>query len=120
MNGKSDSTVHSFLQSVALVVIPPMLLGFISYVYATLDNNRKERLEFVRAQIGDLYGPLYTLSTTSETVWDSLGKLHRPDFQHTSSKDEIRIWRNMLITVVDPLNESIENTLLSSKRTIRC
>jgi hypothetical protein len=121
MGANSDSSSQPFWRNLGVVLAPTLVIGFISYVYTTLDTRRRERLEFVRGQIVKLYGPLYTLSETTEDVWKNLGKNRKPDFnQHPPDIDKIILWRNLLHNVVLPLNTRIENTLLTSGETIRC
>jgi hypothetical protein len=106
----------------AAVLVPTILTAFFSFVYTTLDTKRKDRLEFVRGQIVNLYGPLYTLSVTNEAVWKTLGKKRKPDFngQVPPSKDQVAAWRSLVQAVVKPLNEQMEATLLKSGEVVRC
>jgi hypothetical protein len=123
MKRNSASTPQSFWRGLVAVLAPALIIGFFSYIYTTLDNKRKDELEFARGQIADLYGPLYTLSAALETVWDSLGRKHGNLWQDASkppSRDQVLLWRNLLNGVVEPLNDQIDNALLSSKQTIRC
>jgi hypothetical protein len=127
MNDPPVSTSHSFSRELFWALLRllflPLIVAFVSYVCATLDNSRKEHLEHVRGEIVNLYGPLCTLSTTVESVWNDLSKKHMPNFdniQTQPSNDEIIFWRNLLKNVVAPLNDRVEQTLLSSKQTVRC
>jgi hypothetical protein len=115
MDAKSDS----FVRGLALGLIPPTVIAFVSFVYSVADTKRKDRLDFVRGQIGQLYGPLYRLSDTNASVWSTLGKLMKP----RSDDDQLNQngqWNLFLKNIVIPLNSRIEDTLLSSGRTIRC
>jgi hypothetical protein len=117
------SRPQSFLQGLAVVLAPTLVLGLVSYAYATLDNRRKEQLEFVRGQIVDLYGPLYTLSAALDKVWGSLGRKRAKLWQDVSNQPnsvQLLQWRNLLESVIEPMNDQIEKTLLTSKQTIRC
>jgi hypothetical protein len=111
-----------FLLGVAAVLIPTILTAFFSFIYTTIDNRRKDQLDFVRGQIVKLYGPLYTLSATNEVVWKTLGKKRRPNFnaEIPPSKDQVIAWRGLLQAVVKPLNEQMEATLLKSGEVVRC
>src|SRR5262249_50780425 len=55
----------------------PILIALISFWYANIDAGRRERLEFVRSQIANLYGPLYSLIRTQKHLWEDLGKNSR-------------------------------------------
>jgi hypothetical protein len=117
------SRPQSFLRSLAVVLAPTLVIGLVSYAYATLDNRRKDQLEFVRGQIVDLYGPLYTLSAALDTVWGTLGRKHAKLWQDVSNPpnpSQLLHWRKLLESVIEPMNDQIEKALLSSKQTIRC
>jgi hypothetical protein len=123
MSDASAPSSHRFMWPLLSTLIPTLILAFGSYVYTTLDARRKERLEFVRGQIGTLYGPLYTLTATSEFVWHNLGKKHMPNFNDEQNLPDIvsiTWWRRLLTDVVIPLNDRAEDVLLSSRETIRC
>jgi hypothetical protein len=119
MKAPSRSPSHKFMLGLAAVLIPTILTAFFSFVYTTLDTKRKDRLEFVRGQIVNLYGPLYTLSVTDEAVWKTLGKKRKPDFnaQVPPSRDQVVAWRSLVQAVVKPLNEQME---AKSGEVIRC
>ena len=121
MSDKSDTSPHSFLRALALVIVPALILWIASFIYTTLDNKRKDKLEFVRGQIVELYGPLYTLSAASQSVWDNLAKKHEINFEEGIPGDEaIFRWRTVLRSVVEPLHDQMEKVLLSSKQVIHC
>jgi hypothetical protein len=122
MKAPARSPTHKFLLGIAAVLIPTILTAFFSFIYTTIDSQRKDRLDFVRGQIVKLYGPLYTLSATNESVWKTLGKNRRPDYHSETppSTDQVVAWRALVQAVVKPLNEQMEETLLKSGELIRC
>jgi len=85
----------------------PILIALISFWYANIDAGRRERLEFVRSQIANLYGPLYSLIRTQKHLWEDLGK---------NSRNNV----TFLTEVALPLNRKIEETMLKSGEVIRC
>lgn len=113
---KPQSFSQVFFTSLAPTLFPALILAFLSYVYTTIDNKRKDELEFVRGQIVDLYGPLYTLTSALETVWKNLGT--RPE----TSLDDVKTppGRELLESAIAPMSNQIETTLLSSKQIVRC
>ena len=116
-----DAKTNSILQQLAIPLILSLATWVGWFVFTTLDDKRKNELEFVRGQIVDLYGPMYTLSAADESVWKSLDKGHSPKFAAGApTDDEIRIWRALMKQVVQPLNQQMETTFLSSKQLIRC
>jgi hypothetical protein len=122
MKTSTRSSSHKFMLGLAAVLIPTILTAFFSFIYTTVDTKRKDRLEFVRGQIVNLYGPLYTLSVTNEAVWRTLGKKRKPDFNSEvpPSKDQVVAWRSLVQAVIKPLNEQMEATLLKSGEVIQC
>jgi hypothetical protein len=100
------SSSQSSIRSMLLALIPTVILAFGSFVYTTVDTARRGRLEFVRGQIGNLYGPLHVLSTTSESTWHALIEKHKPNFDDPSS---VKRWREYIAHVAIPLPfETIE------------
>jgi hypothetical protein len=85
----------------------PIIIALISFWYANIDAGRRGRLEFVRGQIANLYGPVYSLIRTQKHLWEDLGK---------NSPDNI----TFLTEVALPLNRKIEETVLKSGEVIRC
>jgi hypothetical protein len=100
-----------------------VLLALFSFIFATFDGGRKERLEFVRGQIAKLYGPLYTLAEEHEKLWDDLGKSQKAfDTDDNISRDDKKLigWRRFLNKVLLPLDDQIEKTLLKSGEIVQC
>jgi hypothetical protein len=122
MKTSARSPSHKFMLGLAAVLIPTILTAFFSFIYTTIDTKRKDRLEFVRGQIANLYGPLYTLSVTNEAVWRTLGRKRKPDFNSEvpPSKDQVVAWISLVQAVIKPLNEQMEATLLKSGEVIQC
>ena len=118
MNDNTDSILRQLVVPLTLSIVA--WLGW--FAFTTLDNKRKDKLETVRSQIVDLYGPMVALSTTNDSVWKSLDRAHTPKFDVDSAslEDEIRSWRAVFKQVVQPLNGQMEQTFLSSKQVIRC
>jgi len=112
--------------SIALAIIIPLLLSFVawvaSFIFTTFDDKRKNRLAAVRAQIVDLYGPMYTLSAAHDNIWNKLGSVYKPDFSKSDQiqPEQINNWRTVLQNVIQPLNIQMETTFLASKQSIRC
>lgn len=109
-----------------LAILIPLFLSLAawlsSFVFTTFDDKRKGRLVSVRAQIVDLYGPMYTLSAAHDAVWSQLGSTYKPDFSGSADipPEQITNWRTVLQKVIQPLSAQMEETFLSSKQLIRC
>ena len=99
-----------------------VLLALLSFIFATFDAGRKERLEFVRGQIANLYGPLFTLAEEHERLWADLGQIQRPFDAGDISTDDKKLigWRRFLDKVLMPLDDQIEKTLLKSGEVVQC
>lgn len=112
--------------SIALAIAIPLLLSFVawlaSFTFTTFDDKRKNRLNEVREQIVDLYGPMYSLSTAHDSVWNNLGTVCKPDFSKPDQvkPEQLKNWRTVLQKVIQPLNSQMETTFLASKQLIRC
>src|SRR5215467_234440 len=102
-------------------ILIPVFLAFISFVYTALDYSRKERLESVRAQVVNLYGPLAALTDTSEQLWHAVGRNSRPKTEEDLTDDKkLKTWRNFLSKVVLPLSDKIQDILLNGGQIIHC
>jgi len=102
-------------------ILIPVFLAFGSFVYTSLDYSRKERLESVRAQVVNLYGPLAALTETSEQLWQAVGRNSRPKTEEDLNDDKkLKTWRNFLSHVVVPLNDKVQDTLLKGGQIIHC
>jgi hypothetical protein len=102
-------------------ILIPVFLAFISFVYTALDYSRKERLESVRAQVVNLYGPLAALTDTSEQLWHAVGRNSRPKTEEDLNDDKkLKTWRNFLSKVVLPLSDKIQDILLNGGQIIHC
>ena len=102
-------------------ILIPVFLAFGSFVYTALDYSRKERLESVRAQVVNLYGPLAALTDTSEQLWHAVGQNSRPKTEEDLNDDKkLKTWRNFLSQVVVPLNDKVQDTLLKGGQIIHC
>jgi hypothetical protein len=86
----------------------PIVIALVSFWYTTIDAGRRDRLQFVRGQIANLYGPLYSLIRTEKHLWERLG---RSDSNNTAK---------FLAEVASPLNKRIEDVVLASGEVIRC
>jgi hypothetical protein len=112
MSGSSHSSGSFWRRIFSNKTFPPTLwvpivIALISFWYANIDAGRRERLEHVRSQIANLYGPLYSLIRTQKHLWEDLGKNNPTDLA-------------FLAEVALPLNKKIEETALKSGEVIRC
>lgn len=97
-------------------------LAFIGYLATYLNNlrlaQRKERLERVNRQLGELYGPLFALTQASNRAWTAFRSKYRPgqaffDGVTTPSEDELKAWRLWMTTIFMPANSRMYELVLS-------
>ena len=110
---------ESVIRQVTIAVLTAFVLWIGSFIYATFDEKRKNELALVRGEIGDLYGPMYTLSDANRAVWRSLDSL-KPKFDENPTVDDVKKWRSVIETVLIPLDKRMEDNFLSNKQSIRC
>ena len=66
---------------------------------------------------------MYTLSQSTEFVWQNLGKereLMYNDPNKVPADNDIKSWRVLITKVFTPLLDHMEQVFLTSKQTIRC
>jgi hypothetical protein len=97
-------------------------LAFIGYFVTYVNNirlsQRKERLERVNRQLGELYGPLFALTQASDRAWRAFRNKYRPSgafFNEVSppTDEELKIWRLWMSTVFMPNNLQMYQLILS-------
>jgi hypothetical protein len=116
MPSDSNGSDHWFRTFLLAIAIP----GFVAFIFTNIDNRRKDRLDFVRAQIEHFYGPLYVLSKTNNSEWRELlkeGPL-RFDDRHPPTPKDVTRWRQWSQTVFLPNDQKIENIVLNNAQYI--
>ena len=81
-------------------------------------NQRKDRLDRITRQLGDLYGPLYALASSSAAAWLVFRSQYRPggafwsSFRSAPTEDEAAAWRRWMTTVFMPLNRRLREAIV--------
>ena len=100
-----------------------IVLAFLGYLLTYLNNlrltQRKDRLDRVNRQLGELYGPLFAFDHASHIARQKFLQKYaagRDSFfakgvKHTD--DELRAWRHWMSTVFMPINTRIYELILS-------
>lgn len=96
---------------------------FITYANSVRLENRKARLKYLSDQIQLLYGPLYSLSQTSDQAWKSFRSRHRPHGAYFGDDDvpgeaDLVAWRLWMGTVFMPINTRMETVILENAHLI--
>ena len=105
-----------------VTTIITILLALIGY-FATYLNNlrlsqRSERLTRINRQLGELYGPLFSLTHASNIAWKGFRSVYRPGQSFFvngkgPTEEELKAWRLWMTTVFMPINLRIYEIILS-------
>ena len=101
-----------------------LFVAFAGFAFAYWNNLRlslrKDRLDRVSQQLGELYGPLLAINTTKEATWDLFRERYRPGYQYfweageePPSEDEAKAWRLWMTEVFMPLNRQMVDVIRS-------
>jgi hypothetical protein len=99
----------------ALVAVAGYLLAYRNTLRL---NQRKDRLDRITRQLGDLYGPLYAITSASTAAWLVFRNQYRPGgafwstFGSAPTDDEAAAWRRWMTTVFMPLNRRLRDVIV--------
>jgi hypothetical protein len=111
---------YKFIITTVVTVILAISGYFLKYYNDLRISKRKEKLERVNRQLKVLYGPLLSLTTSSDATWREFRKKHRKDTEeyfdekNPPSDEEKEIWRNWIINVFYPNTEKIFNLIIEN------
>lgn len=106
-----------------ITTVVTILVAFFGYLITYLNtlrlSQRKDHLERINRQLGELYGPLFALSEASHIARKKFLQKHASgrtsffakDIKH--SEDELSVWRLWMKTVFLPINFKIYDLVLS-------
>ena len=109
--------------SLLITTTVTVVLAFIGYLITYLNNlrltQRKDRLDRVNRQLGELYGPLFALNHASHIARQKFlqkyaagrTRFFSKEVKHTD--EELRAWRHWMQTVFMPINMRIYELILS-------
>jgi len=104
-----------------LATIGVAIMGYLAkYINDIKTANRKDKLERINRQLKEVYGPLLSLTSSSEASWTKFREFNRPDTPsyfdtiNPPSEEEKEIWRNWMQTVFVPINEKIYDVILKN------
>ena len=103
----------------ALVSVTLALLGYLFTYFNNLRlSQRTERLERVNKQLGELYGPLYSIAHASDIAWRAFRSKYRPRQAYfrenpPPTDEELEAWRLWMSTVFMPMNLRMYELVLS-------
>jgi hypothetical protein len=103
-----------------VVTILLALFGYLAtYVYNLRLAQRKDRLDRVNRQLGELYGPMLGMTRASEIAWNAFRQRYRPNEKSfwggksPPSKEEALIYRIWFSHVFMPINSRIYELILT-------
>jgi hypothetical protein len=117
----------SFFDGVVTTLIVATITGAVGFLVNILNDFRKSELDFLNAQIGKLYGPLYALTQANEIAWnyfvenqwrqgdESDARFYFIDSKPPSVQQALK-WRHWMTTVFQPLNLQIEKVILENSQ----
>ncbi len=105
-----------------LFFISGLVIGAIlTYLRSIWLTTRKEQLELIHKQLDEFFGPLYIATLSSkvamnESIKSNNGAVFKNENHPT--KEEIENWKNWMINVLMPINQTIENLILTKAHVI--
>lgn len=96
-------------------------LAFLGYLITYTNNlrlsQRKDRLDRVNAQLGELYGPLFAMDHASFIAWqkffDEYHEAPGKIFGKNPSEKTLKVWQLWMRTVFMPMNSRMNELILS-------
>lgn len=96
------------------------LLGYLAKYWNDIKlAKRKDKLDRINKQLGDFYGPLYSLLNSTDQAWKSFRKKHKPngayfnDPQYPTTEQQIEAWKHYMLHVFMPCNEKIYEIIVN-------
>lgn len=104
----------------ASVTIFVALLGFVlKYINDLALAKRKDKLDRINKQLGDFYGPLYSLLKSNQQAWASFRQKYKPvrgayfDPDNPPTEEQVKAWRHYMKAVFMPANEKMYDIIVS-------
>jgi hypothetical protein len=102
-----------------LVTIVLAFLGYlIKYINDLTLARRKDKLDRINKQLGDFYGPLYSLLKSNQQAWRSFRQKHKPsgsyfDQKNPPTEEQVIAWRHYMKNVFMPANEKVYDIIVT-------
>ncbi|MEL6362121.1 MAG: hypothetical protein AAFR21_13670 [Pseudomonadota bacterium] len=117
-----------FAEPQALAIFLPALLAVFGYIITHIFAVRRQlhdaRVEFLNAQIRDLYGPLYAIDASNRAAWISFRAKYRPDIssyfkkENPPSEEETKAFVQWMRSVFHPNNKRMHDVITSNAHLI--
>lgn len=102
-------------------ILATVTVAFVGYIVTYSNSLRLKRLdaqyEFVTAQLRDLYGPLFALTSANSRTWAAFRRVFRPgrrmftDPSDPMTEDEIKKWSYWVTHVFQPSNRRMKQII---------
>ncbi len=114
MNTTLIATIVTPIVVVFITVIGALVGYLITYRNSIRLSQRTERLNRINRQLGELYGPLYSIVDTGNKVWEAFHKKYpHVDPNFVASEKELKDWQLWMTTVFMPQNLQVYELIIS-------
>ncbi|MBB5959629.1 hypothetical protein FHS29_006250 [Saccharothrix tamanrassetensis] len=98
-------------------VCATVLAALFAYINTNRVHQAQERLKWINAQLGEFYGPLYSIALAGEVAWKQFRIQVRPEggylFDYDLTEDEKREWTRWMSTVIMPANRRMYEIIVT-------
>ncbi|MEP7142018.1 MAG: hypothetical protein ABI707_04060 [Ferruginibacter sp.] len=106
------------MNEVSKVLITALAAGVFVYFNNFINDKRKAQLERINKQLGEFYGPLYSLIKSNQIAWEAFCKKHEVkrvffDPLDWPSEEKLIAWRLFMNVVFGPAHEKIYEIIVS-------
>ncbi len=113
-----DINLLAAIVTAAVTLIVALTGYLITYVNNIRLSQRTEQLNRVNRQLGELYGPLYSLSRTGDQVYKAFRTKYRPGVPYFGNnppptEEDLKAWRLWVSTVFMPRNTQIQHLIIN-------
>jgi hypothetical protein len=112
---------HSEFLTTSILTVSLAFIGYLVKYYNDLViAKRKDKLERVNRQLKDLYGPLLSLTNSSNNAWRKFRSVYRNynpayfDNRNPPNEEEKRVWRLWMTTVFFPIIDKKYNIIIDN------
>jgi hypothetical protein len=112
---------HSEFLTTSIITVSLALIGYlVKYFNDVSITKRKDKLDRVNHQLKDLYGPLLSLTNSSNTAWVKFRSIYRNynpayfDSRNPPNEEEMKVWRLWMTTVFFPIVDKKYNIIIDN------
>jgi hypothetical protein len=105
----------------SIITVLLAILGYlVKYFNDIRITKRKDKLERINRQLKEFYGPLLSLTASSNSSWIEFRKKYRTqvrsyfDQSDPTNEKDLELWRTWICTVFQPINKDIYGLILKN------